>query len=86
MAPSMKVIGIGSGGGSWEGEEEKRLKIEERRRRGFGLVSSDDLVARRLAITFTLLGEMAFRSTKVRHKGAAVVPRRAFRAVTPAGT
>jgi len=36
-------------------------------------------------MVLTLLGEMAFRSMKVRLRGAAVVPRRAFRAVIPAG-
>jgi hypothetical protein len=40
---------------------------------------------RRVEMVVTVLGEMALRSMKVRVRGAAVVPRRAFRAVMPAG-
>ena len=84
MAPSMKVIGMGSGGGSLGGEEEKRLRREVRRRRGPGWLFSGGLELTRLEISVTLLSEMAFRSTKVRFRGADVVPRRAFRAAMPA--
>lgn len=85
MAPSMKVIGIGSGGGSFDGDEEKRARSEDRRRRGLGGFCSGTLGLRRLDMRPTLVGEMAFRSTKVTFRGAAVVPRRIFRAVIPAG-
>jgi hypothetical protein len=62
-APSMNVIGIGSGGGSFDGDDEKRFRREERRRSSFGPVSSGDRGERRLAIRLALFAEMALRST-----------------------
>jgi hypothetical protein len=62
-APSMNVIGIGSGGGSFDGDDEKRLRREERRRSSFGPGSSGDRGERRLAIRLALFAEMALRST-----------------------
>ncbi len=84
MAPSIKVIGMGSGAGSWVGEEEKRPRREDCRRIALGRGCSAGLELRRLEISVTLLGEIAFKSTKVRFRGADVVPRRVFRAVMPA--
>lgn len=84
IAPSMKVIGMGSGGGSVGGDE-KRARSEDRRRRGLGGVGSGGLGHRRQKILFTVLGEMAFKSMYTRSRGAAVVPRRTFRPVMPAG-
>ncbi len=84
MAPSIKVMGIGSGAGSVGGEEEKRPRSEDCRRIGLGGGCSAGLELRRFEISVTLLGEMAFKSTKVRFSGADVVPRREFRAVMPA--
>ncbi len=84
MAPSMKVIGMGSGAGSLGGEEEKRPRREDCRRTGLGRGCSAGLELSRLEISATLFGEMAFKSMKVRFRGADVVPRRVFRAVMPA--
>lgn len=84
MAPSMKVIGMGSGAGSLGGEEEKRLRREDCRRIGLGSGGSAGLVLRMLEISVTVLGEIAFKSMNVRVRGADVVPRRVFRAVMPA--
>jgi hypothetical protein len=84
IAPSINVIGIGSGGGSSEGEV-KRLRSDDRRRSGLCIVCSGDLWQRWPAIIFTLFGEIALQSTTVRFSGADVVPRRPFRAVIPAG-
>lgn len=62
MAPSMKVTGIGSGDRSIEGAE-KRARSEERRRMGGGGFFSCTLELRRLEMRFTLLVEIALRST-----------------------
>ena len=62
----MKVIGIGSGGGSLDGSfnaaEEKRLR-REGRCTSPGVIGSGGLELKMPEIRFTLLGEIAFRST-----------------------
>lgn len=75
---------MGSGGGALGGEEDKRLRREVWRRGGSGRPFSAASKLTSLEISVTLLSEMAFRSTKVRFRGAEVVLRRALRAVMPA--
>ena len=63
IAPSIKVTGIGSLGGSLGGEVENRAMSEEVRSKGPGNVGFGGSGQRSPEIRFTFFGEMALRST-----------------------